>query len=473
MSNYVPQAERKKILFITDDIRSTSGVGTMAREIVLGTSHVFNWVNVGAAIQHPEIGKRIDMSEDTNRHTKLTDANVVVYPANGYGNPEMIRQLLEMEKPDAVMLFTDPRHYMHIFHMEKEIRKKCPIVYYSIWDELPTPLWNYPYYASCDALVGISRQTDNIHKIIMENNINVTFKQVSHGIDQNKFYPVDKSEHEFVSFKNKLFGGKNYEFVVFWNSRNIQRKQPADVIMSFKHFTSGLSDEQASKCVLVMHTQPRDHNGTDLYAVREAICDEKCNVIFSENMLSAQHMNYLYNLADITMLISSAEGWGLSLTESMMAGTMILANATGGMIDQMRFEDENGNWIEYSKEFPSNHTGKYKKCGKWALPVFPASLTLVGSLPTPYIYDSRCNVLDVAKRLREAYDMSSVERQERGLAGSEWVRSNESKMTAENMCLGIIDAVNETLSKYKPVDTFELLQIEDIKPKKIQHQLIY
>jgi len=78
MSNYVPQAERKKILFITDDIRSTSGVGTMAREIVLGSSHVFNWVNVGAAIQHPEIGKRIDMSEDTNRHTKLTDANVVV-----------------------------------------------------------------------------------------------------------------------------------------------------------------------------------------------------------------------------------------------------------------------------------------------------------------------------------------------------------------------------------------------------------
>jgi glycosyltransferase involved in cell wall biosynthesis len=55
-------------------------------------------------------------------------------------------------------------------------------------------------------------------------------------------------------------------------------------------------------------------------------------------------MNYLYNLADITVLPSNAEGWGLALTESMMAGTMIMATVTGGMQDQMRFEDENGNW---------------------------------------------------------------------------------------------------------------------------------
>jgi glycosyltransferase involved in cell wall biosynthesis len=53
-------------------------------------------------------------------------------------------------------------------------------------------------------------------------------------------------------------------------------------------------------------------------------------------------MNFLYNLADITVLPSNAEGWGLALTESMMAGTMIMATVTGGMQDQMRFEDENG-----------------------------------------------------------------------------------------------------------------------------------
>ena len=39
------------------------------------------------------------------------------------------------------------------------------------------------------------------------------------------------------------------------------------------------------------------------------------------------------------------EGWGLGLTESLTAGRMIIAPVQGGMQDQMRFEDENGDWI--------------------------------------------------------------------------------------------------------------------------------
>ena len=31
----------------------------MAKEIILNTSHHFNWVNLGAAIKHPEQGQNI------------------------------------------------------------------------------------------------------------------------------------------------------------------------------------------------------------------------------------------------------------------------------------------------------------------------------------------------------------------------------------------------------------------------------
>ena len=51
---YIKREDRKKILLLSDDIRFTSGISTMAKEIVLGTAHRFNWVNLGAAIQHPE-----------------------------------------------------------------------------------------------------------------------------------------------------------------------------------------------------------------------------------------------------------------------------------------------------------------------------------------------------------------------------------------------------------------------------------
>ena len=61
---YLPKDQRKKILFLCDDIRMHSGVATMAREIVIGTCHRYNWINAGAAINHPEVGKKLDLSQD-------------------------------------------------------------------------------------------------------------------------------------------------------------------------------------------------------------------------------------------------------------------------------------------------------------------------------------------------------------------------------------------------------------------------
>ena len=48
---------KKKILLLSDDLRMTSGVATMSKEIVLGTLHKYDWVQLGAAISHPEYGK--------------------------------------------------------------------------------------------------------------------------------------------------------------------------------------------------------------------------------------------------------------------------------------------------------------------------------------------------------------------------------------------------------------------------------
>jgi hypothetical protein len=87
---YIPKEQRKKILLLCDDIRMNSGISTMAREIVIGTSHHYNWVNVGGAINHPEQGKRLDLSEDTGKNNNIDDANVILYPVSGYGTPELI-----------------------------------------------------------------------------------------------------------------------------------------------------------------------------------------------------------------------------------------------------------------------------------------------------------------------------------------------------------------------------------------------
>jgi hypothetical protein len=164
---YLPPNERKKIMLICDDIRVHSGIATVAREIVIHTAHHFNWVNIAGAVQHPDKGKRLDLSEDTNKNSGITNSSVVLYPVDGYGDSMILRQLLEIEKPDAIFLITDPRYFVWLFAIENEIRKTTPIIYLNIWDDYPAPIYNKPYYEACDLLMGISKQTVNINKIVL------------------------------------------------------------------------------------------------------------------------------------------------------------------------------------------------------------------------------------------------------------------------------------------------------------------
>jgi glycosyltransferase involved in cell wall biosynthesis len=474
---YLPKEERKKILFLCDDIRMHSGVATMAREIVLGTCHRYNWVNIGAAINHPEVGKKLDLSQDTGNRAGVEDASVYLYPQNGYGDTTILRKFLDLEKPNAVFIFTDPRYWEWLFQIENEIRAKCPLAYLNIWDDLPAPLYNESYYDSCDMLLGISKQTENINRLVLGDKAkDKIISYVPHGINEEQFYPIDENHEQWdnlLKAKKQLFGDKEYKHVFFFNSRNIRRKMPSDLIAAYKLFKENLPEEEQKDVCLVLHTAPVDNNGTDLYAVRDLLLGEDDSVRFSTAKLATEGMNYLYNLADVTVLPSSNEGWGLSLTESMMAGTMIIANVTGGMQDQMRFEDENGDWIKFDENFPSNHFGTYKKCGKWALPVFPSNSALVGSPKTPYIFDDRLDFRELANTLMESYKMSKEEKKERGLAGREWVTSDESMASAKNMNKNIITNFDKLFETWKPRPKFHFSKIDKLPIKTLTHKLVY
>ena len=474
---YLPKEQRKKILLLCDDIRMHSGVATMAREFVLGTCHHYNWINAGAAINHPEVGKKIDLSQDTSNRAGIEDASVFLLPQNGYGDSTLIRKLLKEEKPDAIFFFTDPRYWEWLFQIENEIRAKVPMIYLNIWDNYPAPMYNQDYYESCDTLLAISKQTKNINEIVLGDKAkDKIIEYVPHGINEEHFFPIDENHEKWDQLqiaKKQLFGDKEYDHVFFFNSRNIRRKNVSNLIAAYSLFKENLPEDKKDKVALVLHTQPVDGNGTDLFAVRDLFLGEDDSVRFSQGKLSTEGMNFLYNLADITVLPSNAEGWGLALTESMMAGTMIMATVTGGMQDQMRFEDENGNWFKPSPEIPSNHRGTYKKHGKWAIPVFPFTRNLVGSPKTPYIYDDQIDFEDLSNKMMESYNMSKEKIKENGLAGREWATSDESMESARCMNENIIKYVDQTLNTFKPPKKFTFHKVENKKPKQLQHKLVY
>jgi glycosyltransferase involved in cell wall biosynthesis len=474
-TGYIAPHQRKKILLLTDDIRVTSGVAQIGREMVVNTSHRYNWVQLAGAVQHPEKGKRFDLSAETNKQAGIEDSSVILYPTDGYGNPDLLRQIINIEKPDAIFLITDPRYFVWVFQMENEIRKKIPIAYLNIWDSFPAPMYNKEFYESCDALFGISKQTVNINKIVLGDKAeDKIIKYVPHGLNNKNFRLLEEETDELKEFKKYITRGKEYDFTLLFNSRNIRRKSIPDTILAWKLFTDGLTKEQANKCLLVLHTEPVSDHGTDLPAVIEYFFPEgNENIVISNEKLPTEKMNLLYNCVDGVILVSSAEGWGLSLTEALLTGTPFIANTTGGMQDQMRFDDENGEWYTPSPEVPSNHRKTYTTCGKWALPVYPTNLSVVGSPQTPYIYDDRCSFEDVAERISELYSMSKEERQERGKAGMEWALSDEAGFTSEKMSERIIEGMDELFKVWKPRPDYYIYKDTDYEPRALNHSLIY
>lgn len=443
--------KKKKILLLADDFRLPSGIGTISKEIILNTVHHYDWIQLGAALQHPDAGKAFDLSAEVQRETGVADASVKLIPWNGYGDRNILFTLLEQERPDAIFHFTDPRYWTWLYALEHEIKTqfKVPLVYYSIWDDLPYPMWNAPFYASCDLIMGISKQSDNIHREVLKQNgfgvvdydeneeVPGTVESneiitgfVPHGLNHNVFTPLAAKDPAFVDMHKKIKQENGVDFVVFWNNRNIRRKQPGDVILAFKTFTDTLPADQKSRVALLMHTQVVDGNGTDLRAIWKTLAPD-CKILFSEAKLSAQELNAMYNIADVVVNIGSNEGWGLSSTEAILAGTPIINNVTGGLQDQCGFVDENEEWIRFNGEFATNHTGKFKLHGVWAKPVFPSNRSLQGSPQTPYIFDDRVSYEDVADAIAYWYNTPETLREEMGQSGRDWALKNG--LTAQQM----------------------------------------
>lgn len=462
-------ADKKKkplILLLSDDMRLHSGIATMSKEFVLHTSHKYDWIQVGAAVNHPDKGKFFDVSDSVNKEAGIDNASVKIIPSDGYGNQQLIRNLMISEDIDAILHFTDPRFWDWLYAMEDEIRRHVPIMYYNIWDDLPDPQWNAPFYGSCDLLMGISKQTYGINKRVMDK-FKMPMKDwqiqyVPHGVS-SAFKPIQSDEYSKVEEMKSNLGLDGKEFVLFYNNRNIRRKNPGDVVMAYKTFCDTLTKEEADKVSLLMHTTPVDQNGTDLYEVVKNVCPDY-DVLFTEKQFSTDELNLIYNVVDVTINMASNEGFGLTTCESVNAGTPIIINVTGGLQDQCGFTVD-GKYItsEQYVELGSLHNRKdlppNLSWGSWVNPIWPTNRSLQGSPMTPYIFDDRCSFEDAAKAIRQWYDTLPDRRVECGLEGSEWMKGNESNMSAPNMGKRFIECIDNCFKNWKPKNELVLWKI--------------
>ena len=376
--------EKMKILTISDNPYSPSGVGMQTRymiEALLDTGN-YKVVSLAGAIKHADYRpiKQEKYGEDW-----------VTYPVNEFGTPEVVRALLANEKPDAVWIMTDPRFWEWLWMMENEIRANVPLVYYHVWDNYPYPNFNKFYYDSNDVIVSISKLTNDI---VANVSPDVELHHIPHAVPTDIFCKRPIINPQIADFKEKA----KDKVLFFWNNRNARRKHSGTLIFWFKEFLDSIGKDKA---MLVMHTEPKDPHGQDL----EAILGE-LGLVNGEVMLSTQKMGLekfadLYNVADCTINISDAEGFGLTTLESLACETPIIVTMTGGLQEQVT---DGKDWFGFGLE--------------------PVSKAVIGSQQVPYIYEDRVSKQDFLDAMHKIYNMSDEERAELGRKGREHVLQN-------------------------------------------------
>jgi glycosyltransferase involved in cell wall biosynthesis len=313
-------------------------------------------------------------------------------PEFAYGTPEVIRSVLRTEKPDIFWFMSDPHNYRWLFQLEDEIRPLMPMVYYHVWDNYPVPNFNKNYYDSVDHIATISKLTDEVVGEITD----TPKTYIPHAIDTSVFKPLESDMIQ--DFKVQTLGEDNKDcFMFFWNNKNCHRKMGANLLWMFKDFVTKRNLTAKDVC-LVMHTNPEEAKGCNLTQI---IYDSglEGQVLISNGVYDDERLAMMYNVADCTINISQAEGFGLSTAESLACETPIIITATGGLQDQFW----NG---------PGSVTG---------IRLQPSSTSVVSSQLVPYIYEDRINQLEFEAALEEMMKMSDSKRKKLGKNGRELV----------------------------------------------------
>ena len=412
-----------KVLVLSDHPLSPSGVGTQTRymiEALLKTGK-FQFVCFGGAITHVDYKPQ---------KTEEWGDDWIIWPIDGYGSPDLIRSMIRQQKPDILWFMTDPRFWTWLWEMDHEVRPFMPMVYYHVWDNYPYPYFNKKYYDSNDVIATISKVTDDIVKTVSPT---VESHYIPHAVDSEIFKNLGTDIIE--NFKKSNMSDPD-KFVFFWNNRNARRKLSGSVVYWFKEFLDRVGKDKA---MLLMHTDTKDPHGQDLDAIVKSLGLDDGSVMFSRDKIEPEKLALLYNMADCTINVSDAEGFGLATLESLSCETPIIVNMTGGLQEQVTDGEQ---WFGIGIE--------------------PASKSVIGSQDVPWIHEDRVSKEDFVNALEEMYRKSPEERTALGKKGREHVMKNYNFATFNDTWVNLMLNVHEKHGSWdsrKEHKTWEMIKL--------------
>ena len=413
------------VLTISDHPLLPSGVGTQTKYVIeaLLRSGKFNVISLGGAVKHQDY---------TPQKIDGYPGFWEIFPVDGYGNAQLVNAFINDRKPDILYFMTDPRFYEWLWSIDDTIRKSIPMVYYHVWDNYPYPKFNQRYYESNDVIASISKVTSDIVRTVAPQ---VEEHYVPHAVDSNIFNEKSPEQIKKVLSSNKPFQDR---FVFFWNNRNARRKQTGSLIHWYKDFLE-LEGVDRDKVCLFMHTDPNDPHGQPVQYLLDHLGFKEGEVVLSTSKLPADQMSMLYNVADCTINISDAEGFGLATLESLSCGTPIIVNMTGGLQEQVTDGEQ---WF--------------------GIGIQPASKAIIGSQQVPYIYEDRISREDFLNALLEMYQMDQDKRIQLGKLGQKHVQENYSFENFGKQWVDLMSSVHENYGSYETRKNYKNIKVEEL-----------
>ena len=204
----------------------------------------------------------------------------------------------------------------------------------------------------------------------------------------------------------------------------------------FKDFLDKVGHDKAQ---LLMHTDLNDPNGQPLGQLANHLGLIDGQVVFSTQKVDPLHMADFYNMADCTLNISDAEGFGLATLESLSCSTPIIVNMTGGLQEQVT---DGENWF--------------------GIGIKPASSSVIGSLTVPWINEDRISKEDFIDSLTKMMEMKKKEREKLGDLGREHVMKNYSFDVFNKSWVSLMDSTYENRGSWENRKMYTRWECEEI-----------
>ena len=148
-------------------------------------------------------------------------------------------------------------------------------------------------------------------------------------------------------------------------------------------------------------------------------------------------------MADCTVNISDAEGFGLATLESLSCQTPIIVNMTGGLQEQ----------VTDGEQF-------------FGVGIEPSSRAIIGSQQVPYIYEDRISKEDFIAALEKIYNMTPDQRKLLGMKGRNHVVKNYNFSSFQRRWVNLIDSVVENYGSWENRKGYKSWEFKEITNEK-------